>query len=50
MITGLESLSYEDRLRDGVVHPEEGSRRTCSTLPVPTGKVERSFSQGHAVT
>lgn len=49
MITGLKSLSWEDRLRDGVVHPEEGSMRPCSNLPVPIGKVERNCSQGHAV-
>ena len=56
MIRGLEHLSYEDRLRLGIVPPgeEKPLRRPYSSLPVPKGTLQeswkRDFLQGHVVT
>ncbi|PKU40960.1 hypothetical protein llap_8746 [Limosa lapponica baueri] len=42
MIRGLEHLSYEDRLRVGVVHPgeEKALQRPYCSFPVPEGCLE----------
>jgi len=44
MIRGLEHLSYEERLRVGVVQPEEEKAvgRPYSSLPVPEGAYKRA--------
>jgi len=45
MIRGLEHLSYEDRLRVGVVQPgqEKAAGRPCCGLPVPEGGLQESW-------
>ena len=45
MIRGLEHLSYEDRLKVGVVQPgeEKAPGRPYSSLPVPKGGLQESW-------